>query len=764
MFNAFFLYADALYNTCYMETGSSNSNMKVDIDDFVFFEHSERVGDTYIFEPSPEEKKLGRLLAAVEVDDKDGIGEDFFDTLVHALQREYYRDPKRGILASFESALHQANLILYDMAERGVRDWMGSLHMSVLVLSGTTLHVSTAGEGIILLARRSRVTEVGSGLSHSPITDPLRTFSQVASGVVIRRDVLFIGTSHTSALFKSSDLTRLITDYSAATITMRLQQLYQDQRNRLPVAILVVSILPHHLAQQHAKQLPQPATREPISTSGSLLPRQSLKISRSLFKHVLRLVGRIITYLWIKLRGVVWPFVKQGSQRGSKVLFQASRKARRSVLSVTTKTVKRIKSQKASTGGDVIESPSLPVGLASKRVILSQVQSLPRKVISLIINALKMMPSSSKLFAVLAIILAVSLVTSLFLLQNKRAEDAQIQMASELLHEARTKKEAADTALIYDNRDQTRSLLSDAQKLLDRLAATNLYQEQTKDLQNNIVVVRDRLDKVTRVPVDESLVVGDFSLEISPGSLKKLFYLNNNLYTFDSSNNSIVRMTSEGVVDVVSKSTQGIGFFTSGTIHEADKTLILMTDTPGIALYDTKTELLHKQEIDFPSSSPEIMSLAVFGNRLYVYDRAANNIYGYSKTLRGYSGGNAWITDGEFSKDTINSIGVDGYVYTLHEDGTINKLLKGTPVEFSLEKIEPRISGSAGLLINEDLRHLYVLDKETKRVIIFDTKGNLNRQIQLGEQSLPIDIAVDSDETTVYILDGTKVIAVSLVE
>lgn len=747
-----------------MEPNPSNGNMKVDIDEFVFFEHSGRVGDTYIFEPSAEEKKLGRLLAAVEVNDKDGIGEDFLDTLVHALQREYYRDPKRGVLASFESALHQANLVLYDIAERGVRDWMGSLHMSVLVLSGTTLHVSTAGEGIILLARRSRVTEVGSGLSYSPIADPLRTFSQVASGVVIRRDVLFIGTSHTSALFKSSDLTRFVTDYSAATITMRLQQLYQDQRNHLPVAILVVSILPHHLAQQRAEQSPQLTTREPISTAGSLQPRQSLKISRSLFKHVLRLLGRIITYLWAKFRGVVWPFVKQGSQQGGKALFRASRQARRNVLAVTTKTMKRLKSQKASTGEGVIKSPAVPVGLASRRVTLSQVQSLPGRAVRLIINGLKVLPLSSKVFAVLAIVLAVSLVTSLFLLQNKRAEDIQFQMASELLYEARTKKEAADTALIYDNRDQTRSLLNDAQKLLDRLAATNLYQEQMRDLQNNIVVVRDRLDKVTRVPVDESLVVGDFSSYISPGSLKKLFYLNNDLYTFDSSNNSIVKMTSEGVVDVVSKSTQGIGFFTSGTIHEADKTLVLMTDTPGVALYDTKTELLHKQEIDFPSNQPKIMSLAVFGNRLYVYDRAANNIYGYSKTLRGYSGGNAWITDSEFPKDTINSIGVDGYVYTLHEDGTINKLLKGTPVEFSLERIEPGISGSAELFINEDLRHLYVLDKDTKRIIIFDTKGNLNRQIQLDEQSSPIDIAVDSDETTVYILDGTKVIAVSLVE
>lgn len=745
-----------------MEPTAGNDNMKVDVDEFVFFEHSERVGDTYIFEPSVQEKKLGRLLIAVEVDDRDGIGEDFLDTLVHALQREYYRDPKRGILASFESALHQANLVLYDIAERGVRDWMGSLHMSVLILSGTTLHVSTAGEGTILLARRSRVTEVGSGLSHSPIADPLRTFSQVASGVVTRRDVLFIGTSHTSVLFKFSDLTRFVTDYSAATITMRLQQLYQDQHNNLPVAILVVSVLPHHLTQQQAKQPLQLTTREPISTSGSLQPRQTLKVSRSLFKHVLRLAGRIITCLWAKFRGVVWPFVKQGSQQGGKALFQASRKARHSVISATTKTVKRLKSQKA--GGGVIEPPAVSGGLASKRVTSLQVQSLPRKVMKLISNGLRTLPSSSKVFAVLAIILAVSLVTSLFLLQKKRAEDVQFQMASELLYEARTKKEAADTALIYDNRDQTRSLLNDAQELLDRLAATNLYQEQMRDLQKNIVVVQDRLDKVTRVPTDESLVVGDFSSSISPGSLKKLFYLNDDLYTFDSTNNVIVRMTSEGVVDIVSKSTQGIGFFTSGTIHEADKTLVLLTDTPGVALYDTKTKLLHKQEIDFLSGSPEIMSLATFGNRLYVYDRGANNIYGYSKTLRGYSGGNAWITDDEFSKDTINSIGVDGYVYTLHEDGTINKLLKGVPVEFALEQIEPGISGSAELLITENLRHIYVLDKATKRIVIFDTKGNLNRQIQLDEQSSPIDIAVDSDETTVYVLDGTRVIAVSLVE
>ncbi|MFH1353672.1 MAG: hypothetical protein ABIH36_00075 [bacterium] len=710
--------------------------MRTDVDELVFFDDSLVVGDTFIFEPAGSEEPLGMLLAAAETEGRDGVGRELLETMVAALQREYYRDVRRGMLASFESALHQANLVLHDITERGVRDWMGSFHLALGVLSGRTLHVSSAGNGRVLLARQRRVTSLTDNLSHSPITDPLRTFSQVASGVVSQGDVLYFGTSHMEQIFRREDLASFAVDHSAAGITLRLQQLYEDQRKRLPVAVLVATLsLEENMAMVKKTRAVVPsARREPVAVSNYLAPRRPLEINRSILRRLALLTGRILVYSGKKIGSVLWPLLLRGSRQGGRVLYKASKSAGRKAQQV------------------------------SGKISLEGVQTWPQLARKNLRHWLATLPKSSKVFAVLALILAGALVISLVMMQKKRATDYQFQQASEMLHEARTKKEAADTALIYDNRDQARSLLAEAEDLTARLRDTGLYQEEVGGLKSDITTVYDRLDKVMRVQEEQLRVVGDFS-DVLPGAkLSQLLWLQNNLYAYDRTNNTIVRMSQEGTTDVVSRTTQGIGFFTTATTQGADKSLVLATDSPGMALFDAKTGVLQKQEIELPSGEPEVKSLATFGNRLYLYDAAAGNIYGYSKTLRGYSGGNAWITAEDFPRDNIVDIGVDGYIYTLHQDGVVGKLLKGAPVDFTLEQVEPAISGSAKLIINENLVHLYIFDPPNRRVVIFDTMGNLNRQIYLGDGSSASGIAVDTEETALYVLDGTRVLAVSLRE
>jgi len=225
-----------------------------------------------------------------------------------------------------------------------------------------------------------------------------------------------------------------------------------------------------------------------------------------------------------------------------------------------------------------------------------------------------------------------------------------------------------------------------------------------------------------------------------------------------------VRVGENGAVEKVSKNTSGIGFFTVGSTQEADKNLVLATDEPGLAIYDIKTEVLQKQEVQMPSEQSVVVAVATFGNRVYLYDSAMGNIYGYSKTLRGYSGGNPWVTSTTFPRNNVIDMGVDGYVYTLHSDGVIRKLLKGEEVDFEMEQVEPKVSDQASLEINENLRHIYVLDPVNKRVVIWDTVGHLMRQVFLGEESNVKDIAVSEDELKLYVLDGTKILVISLEE
>ncbi len=743
-----------------MKRLSLEGNLSPDVDELILMGDPGYVGDTYIFEPSPGEEHLGYLFAAVEIENREGTGKELLDTALQSLQREYFREPSRGVLASFESALHQANLILHDVAERGMRDWMGYFHAACGVLAYSTLHISTAGNAAVLLVRRSRVAVVSVGLSHSPITDPLRTFSQVASGMVTKHDMLLLVTSRFEQLFRHEDVARFAITHSASTVALRLKQLYEDQGEQLPVAVLAVCLLPKRAAPAETERQ-QPvwqSRRAPVEGLAALAPRQPLVIRRSFIKRFLLLLGRITLSIGHWIASATWLVVTHGGRRSGQFLRQVSSAAHGRMR----------RSAKRLVGYSSSEQTSQPAAswlrFSPKGLNLTGWRSVPRWLVTVLMVRFRALPLSSKLLAIVTLVLTVTLIVSFVLLQKKRVEDRQVQRASELLHEARTKKDAAEAALIYDNRDQARTLLSEATKLSEDLTVLGLYQDQSKELATALAAARDRLEKVLRITGEVARTLGDFGNAFADSQPSSLYFVDGRLYTFDPANNTIATLDESGTVNVVSKTSQGIGYFKTGAAHEADKMLILVTDEPGAALFDTKTSLLQKQEISLPLETVEVRTIATFGNRLYLYDRAAHNIFSYNKTLRGYAGGAPWITDDQVPRDNIVSISIDGFIYSLHEDGTIRKLYKGAAAEFTQEAVQPPLQRADRLLTGERLLHLYVLDRSGQRVVVFDKKGELKRQIFLESATAVADIAVNADETTLYVLDGTRVLAVSLVE
>ncbi|HSX24339.1 MAG TPA: hypothetical protein VLG69_00005, partial [Candidatus Andersenbacteria bacterium] len=399
-------------------------------EELVLCTDSSMVCETYLFEPTSEETRLGFLFAAGETEDRGGVGKPLLDSIITAIQKEYYRDPSRSSATSFEMALHQANLILHDTAENGVRDWMGHFHVAVGVLAGSQLHVSVAGAGAVFLARRSVITNISQGLSHFPITDPLKTFSQVASGTVMTRDSLFFTSSTFDSVFRSVDVGRFSLEHSASTIASRLEQLYLDQEHTVPLSVTVVTLLPQYIATPK-QEIPSRRSAQPVDQEApSLQPRTPLLIKKTLPQQIIFLLGTGIKAFWNICKQWVWPFLKKGSKKGGRAIGEVSQKATKKVHTLTV----------------------------PKLSFKSTAQTITR------------LPKSSKLFAAIALVLLIVLGVSIALLRHKQASDQAIQAASEQLHLARTKVDAANTALIYDNRTQASGLLDDAQKLADQLS------------------------------------------------------------------------------------------------------------------------------------------------------------------------------------------------------------------------------------------------------------------------------------------------------
>lgn len=712
----------------------SQGRLSVDAKELVLSGDDRFVCETYIFEPTKQEEPLGSLFAVGELEDRGGVGRELLDLTIAAIQKEYFRDPKRSVSQSFELALHQANLLLNDSVERGVKDWLGYFNVAVCVLAGSTLHVSVAGQASVTLVRKTSLTEVSEGLAVYPVTNPLRTFSQVASGAMSARDVLYLGSANFRPLFRGEDLKRFAIDHSAHTIATRLSQLYTDYGLRHPMAVLVVSLLPQYVVQPTAS-LPAQRRGEAIHMA-SLTPRRPIVLKRTWLSALGVTAGKFLLYSWNELKQTLWPAMK----RGSLVFSGQARKGSAVFLQASKRTVQGLALKRPG-----ISFPRRPSWAGFKARVTS-------------------LPASSKVFAVLAVLFAIALTVSLVLLRAKRAEDTRIQAASEQLHAARTAKEAASAALIYDNRDEVQKLLGEASRHLKQVQVSGLYQEDAEKLRGELAAEQDHLQRIVRASGGAAVEIGSWSEFVSSPAAMHLFVISETIFTHDPATNAILKLGPDGKAERVTQTTEGIGFFVTGAAQEADKTIILATDAPGLALFDSNDSSLLRQEITLPNGQTRIGSLAVFGNRLYVQDQTSGQIHLYNKSLRGFTGGEPWIADGEFPRDTIRSIAIDGNIFTLHSDGSVRRLFKGVPAEFTLASLEPGLAGATRIITGEEHQYLYVVDPKNKRVVVLTKEGQLVQQIFIEDAASMQDAAVPADEKNLYVLDGTRVLKVSLAQ
>ncbi len=741
-----------------MRTGSEPNELYInDANELLVGGRDEFICESYIFEPAPEERDLGHLYIVGETKNMDGAGTELLETVVQALQREYYRDPKRNMLSGFESALHQANLVLHDTAERGWREWMQHFHVAVAAVAGQWVHVSAAGLAGIYIVRSGQVVEATDSLAEEVITHPLRSFGQVASGKISNYDVLYLGTPAMMNIYRPQDLLRFAEERSSAEISNKMRQLYQDQGANVPLSTVVVSILPRHKAsvpvtvsQDQNVNVTDKQRQRGVQTS--LQPRRPLQIKKSIGKTVLILIvrGIVVSGHWILTKAA--PLMGRLLRRGGNAMGSASRNSGTKLQSAWLRI--RHKEKK------VRQETTLP-----KRSLLESLKAvitMPIRLILLGLARLYSLPRTSKIFGVVAILLAIALGTSIVLLKDKKTEDASIQRASELLYQAQTQHDAAETALIYDNREQATKLLVDAESSLAEVRNLGAYENEVETLAQQITDIQDRLQKITHAGSLETKTIGDFGSILGTETLTSLEFINGAAYTFSPKDNTIVRLSTNGEPDVVSRNTPGIGYIQKTITQSADKTIVYLTDAPGMASLDTKDGNFSSQSINFPSSEPNIQAMAAYSNRLYVYDATANNIFSYSKTLSGYSGGVAWIEDQNFVSSGIVSMTIDGSIYTLHEDGSVHELFKGQALDFTLDEVSPGLAGADKIMTQEDSNYLYIFDRINKRVVIFSKKGQLKQQIFLDSLNNVRDVALAPDENSLYVLSGTQVLQVPI--
>lgn len=152
---------------------------------------------------------LGTLVGVFEVDEKNEEAAYIVNFLASVAKKEYFNNPRRGPIESFEAALHKVNVALAELVKHGNVSWLGKLHGTLAVLEKNNLHFSVTGESALLLLRQDQFSEISAGLaSEEASLHPLKTFVEVSSGRLLEGDFLILTTPELPALFPLEYLTK----------------------------------------------------------------------------------------------------------------------------------------------------------------------------------------------------------------------------------------------------------------------------------------------------------------------------------------------------------------------------------------------------------------------------------------------------------------------------------------------------------------------------------------------------------------------------
>ena len=152
---------------------------------------------------------LGTLIGVFEIDEMTEDCAYIVNFLASVAKKEYFNNPRRGAIESFEAALHKINLALSELVKHGNITWLGKFHGALGVLEKNNVHFSVTGQARILLLRNDSLSDISVGLaSLESHIHPIKTFVEVSSGRLTLHDRILFTSPELLALFSLEELTK----------------------------------------------------------------------------------------------------------------------------------------------------------------------------------------------------------------------------------------------------------------------------------------------------------------------------------------------------------------------------------------------------------------------------------------------------------------------------------------------------------------------------------------------------------------------------
>ncbi|MCC2631999.1 MAG: hypothetical protein K0S20_698 [Patescibacteria group bacterium] len=159
----------------------------------------ERLSDRFlasgiIQSPASEESPSSVFLAYVfEITKPWFSSSQVLPSLLEQLNAGYESlKPDKTLGDSFEALLKNINERLNAISESGETDWIGNFNGLIMVMGGDELHFSQTGRCPAYLLQNNRIRQITDESGQEREPHPLKTFSNLASGVLHENDYILL--------------------------------------------------------------------------------------------------------------------------------------------------------------------------------------------------------------------------------------------------------------------------------------------------------------------------------------------------------------------------------------------------------------------------------------------------------------------------------------------------------------------------------------------------------------------------------------------
>ncbi len=320
------------------------------------------------------------------------------------------------------------------------------------------------------------------------------------------------------------------------------------------------------------------------------------------------------------------------------------------------------------------------------------------------------------------------------------------------------RKNRAEADLVYNNEDHARSLIQEANGILNNLDEKNTYRKKAKaDLRQELSDVSVKLKHEVHVDHPTEL----FALPNGSGnqSLQAPVLYKNNLYVVDQNGQAVVQ------INPGTRETKRIGL-------SSDQTQVLasMADQNGLYFFVATHTLLavdpvagKVKTIPFGlNKATTIRALVLYNKRLYALDTGKNMIWKYSPADGGFGNESSYLkqTDTDLSQGT--ALTIDSSVYVGQSNGKLVRYLSGVQENWVPNQTDPPLTHIDSLWTSPDTDRLVVADSVGKRILVFRKDGALISQILSPELKGPTAVTADTTAKKIYTVDGNRVLSFDL--